>query len=76
MSLNIDKTYYMIFRPRGKVLVEHDHICINGCKVSEVQTTKFLGVIIGNIISIIYAQRLPKILEFSNPVTVLKGIRY
>ena len=46
MSLNIDKTYYMIFRPRGKVLVEHDHICINGCKVSEVQTTKFVGVII------------------------------
>ena len=46
MSLNIDKTYYMIIRPRGKVLVEHDHICINGCKVSEVQTTTFLGVII------------------------------
>ena len=46
MSLNIDKTYYKIFRPRGKVLVEHDHICINGCKVSEVQTTKFVGVII------------------------------
>ena len=46
MSLNIEKTSYMIFRSRNKKLDPGNDIFINGCKIEQVQTTKFLGVII------------------------------
>ena len=46
MSLNIEKTSYMIFRSRNKKLDVSDEIFISGCKIEQVQTTKFLGVII------------------------------
>ena len=36
----------MIFRSRNKILDPGNDIFINGCKIEQVQTTKFLGVII------------------------------
>ena len=46
MSLNVDKTHYMIFRPKSKKIIKEKDIIINGCKIDEVNATKFLGVII------------------------------
>ena len=46
MSLHVDKTHYMIFRPKAKKLIKDKDIIINGNKISEVNSTKFLGVII------------------------------
>ena len=46
MSLNVDKTHYMIFIPKAKKITKEKDIVINGTKISEVKTTKFLGVII------------------------------
>ena len=47
LSLNIDKTNFMIFRPKGK-----KEICptihINGSSIQEVDDAKFLGIIIDN----------------------------
>ena len=47
LSLNIDKTNFMIFRPKGK-----NEICptinINGSNIQEVDNAKFLGMIIDN----------------------------
>ena len=47
LSLNIDKTNFMIFRPKGK-----NEICpsinINGSIIKEVDNAKFLGIIIDN----------------------------
>ena len=47
LSLNIDKTNYMIFSPKGKVC-EHQDIYIANEIISEVNHTKFLGVILDN----------------------------
>ena len=50
MSLNIEKTHYIIFCNRGKVIGEVGDVLINGCKISKVYNTKFLGMIIdGNL---------------------------
>ena len=47
LSLNIDKTNFMLFTPKN---VSHciDDIVINQIKIQEVKETKFLGVIIDN----------------------------
>ena len=47
LSLNIDKTNFMIFRPKNKNELPPD-ITINGSKITEVNKAKFLGVIIDN----------------------------
>ena len=46
MSLNVDKTHYILFNTQGKKTSNHDDIIINGSKINEVSHTKFLGVII------------------------------
>ena len=46
LSLNIDKTNFMIFRPTGKNGCPTIHI--NGSSILEVGNAKFLGVIIDN----------------------------
>ena len=51
MSLNIDKTHFMIFKPKRKKLNVQKDIIINGCKINEVKHTKFLGVIIDSELS-------------------------
>ena len=47
MSLNVEKTHFMLFRPRNKI-VPNIKIYMDGCEISEVETTKFLGVLINN----------------------------
>ena len=46
MSLNVDKTHFMVFHPKGKKIPDNMNIEILGSKISEVKYTKFLGVII------------------------------
>ena len=47
LSLNIDKTYFMLFTP--KIFPRNmDDIIIDGKQIMEVNETKFLGVIIDN----------------------------
>ena len=47
VSLNFEKTTsYMIFRSRNKKLEPGNDIFINGCKIEQVQITRFLGVMI------------------------------
>ena len=48
LSLNIDKNHYMLFRNKGKVIKETCQVYMNWQEISEVETTKFLGVIIDN----------------------------
>ena len=45
---NIDKTYYMLFRTKGKVIKETCRVYMNKQEISEVEATKSLGVIIDN----------------------------
>ena len=51
MSLNVDKTHYIIFRPHQKKFTKNEEVQINGNKISEVNSTKFLGVIIDRNLS-------------------------
>ena len=46
MSLNIEKTHFMIFKPKRKILDGNSDVLINGCKINEVKSTKFFGVVI------------------------------
>ena len=45
MSLNVEKTNFMIFHPKGKKIHYKENIKILGSNISEVTSTKFLGVI-------------------------------
>ena len=47
LSLNIDKTHFMIFRPKGKK-ENCPTIHINGSSIQEVDDAKCLGIIIDN----------------------------
>ena len=47
LSLNIDKTNYMIFAPKGKS-TNHQGIYISDKQINEVNRTKFLGVMLDN----------------------------
>ena len=47
LSLNIDKTNFMLFMPKYSSQCA-DHIVINQTRIQEVKETKFLGVIIDN----------------------------
>ena len=46
MSLNVDKTHFMIFKLRAKKISRQNNIVINGCTISEVESKKFLCAII------------------------------
>jgi hypothetical protein len=46
LSLNVTKTHFIIFRPPRKKVVKKIHIMIGDSEIDEVQSTKFLGVII------------------------------
>ena len=48
LSLNIDNSNYMIFSSPRKTKAEHDEIKINDNIIEEIESTKFLGVIIDN----------------------------
>ena len=51
MSLNVEKTHFMIFHPKGKKINYKVNINILGTNISEVTSTKFLGVIIDSNLS-------------------------
>jgi hypothetical protein len=51
LSLNTEKTSFMIFRARQKPLDSIPEIYINGNKIAEVHTTKFLGLKIDSHLS-------------------------
>jgi hypothetical protein len=48
LSLNIEKTNYMIFRSPSKNINKSENIRINNISINEVNHTKFLGVILDN----------------------------
>ena len=52
LSLNIDKTNFMLFTPKNFYLCTDD-IVINQIKIQEVKETKFLGVIIDNKLKVV-----------------------
>ena len=47
LSLNVDKTNFMLFTPKRWPRSMND-ILIDKCKINEAEETKFLGVIIDN----------------------------
>lgn len=51
ISLNVAKTSYMIFKPARKNLTKKEDIIINGDKLCQVETIKFLGVKLDSAIS-------------------------
>ena len=51
LSLHIGKTNYMIFAPKGKSTLCDSQIVINKTPISQIEHTKFLGVIIDNKLS-------------------------
>ena len=52
LPLNISKTHYMIFKTRGKVDKTNSlNVYIDQVKLKNVETTKFLGLIIENRLS-------------------------
>ena len=48
MSLNVDKTHFMISTTQSKKVSRNHDVIINEIKISEVTSTKFLGVMIGS----------------------------
>ena len=67
LSLNIDKTNFMLFMPKYSSQCA-DHIVINQTRIQEVKETKFLGDIIDNKLKwsahIKYiSKKTPKVLE-------------
>lgn len=48
LSLNIDKTNYIIFSSPKKVTENHDEININNNILKKVESTKFLGITLDN----------------------------
>ena len=48
LSLNVEKTHFMLFCSRGKQISNDVKIFIDNTEISQVTTTKFLGVIIDN----------------------------
>ena len=70
LSLNVDKTNFMLFTPKRWPRSMND-ILIDKCKINEVEETKFLGLsspipLNGLVISNISAARLPKVLVLSS----------
>jgi hypothetical protein len=46
LSLNIDKTHYMIFKPRNKDIIHNTQLTIRSQNISKVDNCKFLGVML------------------------------
>ena len=48
LSLNIDKTHFIIFKNKSKKITNNHKVYMNNREISEVKSTKFLGVLINN----------------------------
>ena len=46
LSLNVNKTHYMIFRPKNKKVNKRTTIMINEQQIEQVKYSKFLGLLI------------------------------
>lgn len=51
LSLNITKTQYMIFKNKGRTVKSNHNVYINQNKLKNVESTKFLGVVIDDRLS-------------------------
>ena len=71
LSLNVDKTKFILFEPKRKRCNADVNICINGKNVSQVTQTKFLGGIIDSKISL-----EPHVLYIKNKIAKVIGILY
>ena len=48
LSLNIDKTHFLLFKNKGKIIINNCEVYMNHQEISELNSTKFLGVIMNN----------------------------
>ena len=48
LSLNIDKTHFILFKTKGKIITNNCKVYMNHQEISVVNSTKVLGVIINN----------------------------
>ena len=48
LSLNIDNTLFILLKNKGKITTTNCKVYMNHQEISEVNSTKFLGVIINN----------------------------
>ena len=48
LSLNTDKTHFILFTNKGKIITNYCKVYMNHQEISEVNSTKFLGIIINN----------------------------
>lgn len=46
LSLNVDKTHYMVFQPKRNAILNENNISIDGKTIVQVHSCKFLGVIL------------------------------
>ena len=46
LSLNVEKTHYVLFRNKGRIIENTLKVYMNSQEISEVETTKFPGIII------------------------------
>ena len=60
LSINLKKTHFMIFRRRKVKIVLKEKIVINNVKISQVEKTKFLGVIIDHNLTFINHMKYTK----------------
>ena len=89
LSLNINKTHYVIFRSQKRKLLVHDDIRVDGQTIECVESTKFIGVILdskltwGNHLSLIRSKvakgigvlsKSRKILHSSSLVTLYHSL--
>ena len=51
LSLNVDKTQFMTFSPKKRVIPQEIKITLNNIAIKEVVVYKFLGILVDNKIS-------------------------
>ena len=71
MSLNIEKTHYIVFSTIGRSTHSDIPVQIGGSPIEKVEYTKFLGIMIDSKLSwklILCVVKLPKILDSSSSV--------
>ena len=60
LSINLKKTHFMLFRKRKTAISLKEKLIINGKKISQVQKTKFLGVMIDHNLTFIQHMKFMK----------------
>ena len=60
LSINLKKTHFMLFRKRKTKIILKEKLIISGKRISEVQKTKFLGVMIDHNLTFVHHMKLMK----------------